>query len=243
MDVEERRPLRRADPLVQVAGVEGDVERAEVERQHAGGVGAVDERVDAVRAQLSNDPLDREDERGLAGDVIDEQEARAVGDFREHALDDGVGRVDREGDVDGDDLRAVERADEVEGVARGVVFVRGDEELVVLVEVERAEDGVDAGGGVGDEGEVVGRSAEEVGQHGAGGVEARLDLVREKTHRLALHLLAQRGLHRQDRARRRAEGTVIEERDGRVEEPVLFHTMRAIPSCRTSGSVRSDTTK
>src|SRR5437762_3225459 len=34
MDVEKRGALRRANPLVQVAGVEGNVERAEVERQH-----------------------------------------------------------------------------------------------------------------------------------------------------------------------------------------------------------------
>src|SRR5690349_23045745 len=41
--------------------------------------------------------------------------------------------------IDDDHFRAGELADEVQRIARRVVLVRGDEQLVVLVEVERAE--------------------------------------------------------------------------------------------------------
>ena len=98
--------LRRADPLVQVAGVVRRADRADVEREHARRVRAVDQRVDAARGQLLHDPLDGEDQRRLAGDVVDEQQPRAVGDFLQHALDDDVRRANREGDVGDDHLRA-----------------------------------------------------------------------------------------------------------------------------------------
>ena len=48
-DVEERRALRRADPLVEVARVVRRAERVEVERHHPRRVRAVDERVDPAR--------------------------------------------------------------------------------------------------------------------------------------------------------------------------------------------------
>ena len=164
-DVEERGAFRRADPLVQIAGVVGGAERVEIEREHAGRVRAVDERVDAaLRSAPSISRAIGKINAGLAGDVIDEQQPRAIGDALQHALDDFVRRRDRERHVDRDDLRAGESGDVVERVARRVVFVRRDEQLVVLVEIERAEHGVDAGGGIRHEGDRAGIGADEFRQ-------------------------------------------------------------------------------
>ena len=61
--VEERGAFRRADPLVAVARVVRGAQRVEIERQHAGRVRAVDQRVDAARGSAATMPRDREDER------------------------------------------------------------------------------------------------------------------------------------------------------------------------------------
>ena len=74
--VEERRALRRADPLVEVAGVPGGAEPIEVEGQHARRVRAVDERLDPALGERGDDPLDRKHERRRARDVADQCEPR-----------------------------------------------------------------------------------------------------------------------------------------------------------------------
>ena len=208
---------------MKVAGVVSGADGAEIERDLSRGVCTVDERVDAARAHLRNDALDRQNERGLAGDVIDQQQARALGDFPQHALDYVVRRGDGERHVDDHDLRAGEAAGVVEHVARGVVFVRGDEQLVVLVEVERAQHGIDAGGCVGDEGDVLRLRADERRDLGARGVEQRLELAHHEPHRLALQPCAVLVLLGQHCDGRGAEGAVIEVGDGGVKKPVLLH--------------------
>ena len=51
-DVKKARPLRRAKPLVAVPGVIGGPDPTHVQRQHARGMGAVDQRIDAAAAKL-----------------------------------------------------------------------------------------------------------------------------------------------------------------------------------------------
>ena len=106
-DVEERRTLRRAQPLVGVRRVVGRAEAGEVERDHAQGVRPVDQRVDPARLELADEPLDREDEAGRARDVVEEREASARRHGGENRLDDLVVAPDRERDGRDDDPRAV----------------------------------------------------------------------------------------------------------------------------------------
>jgi hypothetical protein len=222
--VQERGALRRADPLVQVACVIRRADRAHVEREQAGGVRSVDERVDSASGQLIDDRRDGEDQRRLAGDVIDEEQARAIGDLLQHALHDHVRGGDGERHVHFDDLRAIDSRDVVERVARGVVLLRRHQQLVVLVEVERAQYGIHACRGVGDESHAGGIGADELRQLLAGGIQQRLQLANEETHRLPLHLRAILVLLFQHDARRRAERAVVEESDRGVQRPVLLHT-------------------
>ena len=159
----------------------------------------------------------------LARHVVDEQEASAVGDAGHNAFDDLVRRSDRKGDVDGNDLRAYQASNVFKGIAGGVVFVRRHDQLVVLVEIERAENGIHARGGIRHERDRRRIGSDESTQHSARLIEQRLELPHHESHRFALHLRAQRVLSRQHYLRRRAEGAVIEVRDGGVEEPVLAH--------------------
>src|SRR5439155_11433 len=104
-------------------------------------------------------------------------------------------------------------------------------------------DRVHAGGRVGNECESGGFGANERGESFARVVEQRFELTIEKSHRFALELRTQFVLLLQHDARRRAVRAVIQEDDAGIEEPVLFHTMRATPSARRSGRVNSETTK
>src|SRR5437867_1388284 len=114
---------------------------------------AVDQRIDAARRYLRYQARHRIDQCGRTGDVVDQEEARAAGHAFQYTGHDLIRRSDGEGDVGTDDLCPRQSGDVIEHVARGVVLMRGDEQLVVLVEIDRAEDGVHAGGGVGDEGQ------------------------------------------------------------------------------------------
>ncbi len=208
---------------MQVAGVVRGAEGAEIEREHPGGMGAVDERVDAAHLHLGHQALYRHDQSGLTGDVVDEQQPRALGHPLEHARDDVVRRGDGVGDIYAHHLGAVEASHVVEGVAAGVVLVRGDEQFLVLVEIERAEDGIHSGGGIRHERQSTLVGAEELRKGAPGLIEQRLELPDHEAHRLALELRAQVILFGQNRDRRGAEGTVIEKGDARLEEPVLAH--------------------
>ena len=140
--------LRRADPLVEVAGVPGRAEPVEVERQHPRRVGAVDERLDPALGERGDDPLDREDQRRRARDVADQGEPGPVGDRAEDRVDDVVLRRDRERDPGDDDAGAVALGDVAQDVDRRVVLVVVGQELVAGLEPERADDGVDGAGRV-----------------------------------------------------------------------------------------------
>ena len=105
--------------------------------------------------------------------------------------------------------------DVVERVAAGVVLVRRHQQLVELVEVERAQDGVHARRRIRHEREPLGIGADELRQRRARVVEQRLELAHEEAHRLALHLRAILVLLLEHDARRRAERAVVEEGDVR----------------------------
>lgn len=78
-DVKESGAFGGADPLVEVARAVGGGEFAEVEGKEAGGVGGVEEGVDAAGGEFADDPGCGEDQAGGAGDVGEEDQTRVGG--------------------------------------------------------------------------------------------------------------------------------------------------------------------
>ena len=149
---EERRTLRRAEPLVAVAGVDVRPERLEVERQLTGCVRAVDDRERAGRPRGGADLRHRQHERRRRGDVADRDRLRPRADRLRELLRLGVDEP---------------RAYELPRPRHRPVLVPRRQHLVARLEAERADDRVQAGGGVRDEDEIVGPGADEAGQRGA----------------------------------------------------------------------------
>ena len=141
----------------------------------------------------------------------------------EHARDDFVRRRDRKRHVGGDHFRPHEPRRELGDVPRRVVLVRADQDLVVLIEIERAQDRVHAGRGIRYECDAFRVGADERGELRAGVVEQRLELAHHEAHRLALELRAVFVLFRQHRDRGRTERAVVEIRDRWIEQPMVFH--------------------
>src|SRR5437773_5810630 len=218
---EEGGALRRAEPLVAVPAVVRGAERAEVQRDHAGSVGPVDHDLHAAPGEVGDQPPDRQHERGRTRDVVQQGQARPRRDPRHHGVHDLGRRRDGERDPRDDDAGARPAGDEVEGVPAGVVGVVGREQLVAGPEGERAQHGVDTARGVDDEGEVIGVGADEGRQRPARGVEAIVQLAREKAHGLGFHLGPERRLMAEDLGRARAERAVVQEDHPALERPEL----------------------
>ncbi len=219
-NVEKRRAFRSAHPLVAVACVISGAELVEPEREHPGGVRAVDQSIDTSLRERANQRRHRENDAGRARDVVDEKK---TGPFRhrgQHRVDGFARRGQRKRHGSHDHLRARPLRDEVQRVAAGVVLVVGREELVTRTERERAEDGVHTGGRIGDERDVIGARADEPSERFSRLVDARLEPAVEELHGLALHLRPKLLLPFLDPDRTSAEGSVVEEDDVRVEAPV-----------------------
>src|SRR5438034_5646743 len=136
----------------------------------------------------------------------------------------------------------------IERVAAGVVLVRGHQQLVAGMKLQRTEHGVHAAGRVRYEGQVGRRGSDEGGQLGARGVEQRLELADEKANWLPFHPSSQFALPGQDHAWRCAERAVVEKDDLRVEQPMLFHagiipTILRTPSANIPSGVNNDRTR
>ena len=101
----------------------------------------------------------------------------------------------------------------------------GRQHLVTGLEPQRADDGVQTGGGVGDEDEIVGARAEEEGQRGARPGRQLVEAAGEEVDRIALELPLQLLIAGEDRRRTGAETAVVQERDPRVEQEIQVATV------------------
>jgi hypothetical protein len=93
--------------------------------------------------------------------MVDEQERGPGSGGVPDGVHHGVFAPEGERHSNEDDAGARALRDEIEHIAAGVVLVVGDEEFVAGLEWERAQDGVHAGRGVGDERETVGVGRDE----------------------------------------------------------------------------------
>ena len=135
-----------------VARVEVDVERAEVERDVARNVRAVDNRFDPPFAGAATKLLDRKPERSLRGDLTEEEDARPVVDAAPDLLRSVVQRH-RHGRPHVP--RGGVGADVLPGEIQRAVLERGREHLVVSLERDRPRGEVHPGRRVRHEHEVV----------------------------------------------------------------------------------------
>ena len=207
---EESRALRRAEPLVAVAGVDVRAERLEIERELARCVGAVDDRECPRRPRRGADLRHRQHERRRRGDVADGDRPRPRPDRVHELVRLGVDEP---------------RAHELPGPRDGAVLVPGRQHLVAGLEPERADDGVQSGGSVRDEDEIVGSRAEEGGQRGARPGRQLVESAGEELDRVALELALQLLVAREDGRRAGAVAAVVEERDPRVEQEIQAATV------------------
>jgi hypothetical protein len=92
---------------------------------------------------------------------------------------------------------------------------------VSALQTEAAENGVDAGGCVDDECEVVRPGAKEIPQNGARLIELPEIVVVEEHQRFALDPTSNAGLLVEHGLRSRTKRPVIEENDLRVEQPTI----------------------
>ncbi len=90
-----------------VAGVPIGSDRRHVERDLAGGVGAVDQDGDPGRLRAGHDSRHREDRgRRPEGDVVDDQKPRAGGEGGGDGLDDLIIMLEHRGQFGDDELGA-----------------------------------------------------------------------------------------------------------------------------------------
>ena len=202
---------------MQVAGVDVGVEGGQVQVDLAGGVRAVDDGEDAVRPRPCAEFGHGQDLRSGRGDVAQVDDARGRRDALPQLVDDGGGVGDGQGERPAYVARAAPGARRFPGVGARAIFMVGRQHLVAGLEVERARHDIDGKGGVVDEDEIFGAGVEVGSQVLPRGAQGRRGLAAEEAHGLALQPSLPLLVDREDRERRRAEGTVVEEGDVGVE--------------------------
>ena len=218
--VQERGSLRRAEPLVAVAREVRGADPAQIQRHHPRRVRSVDEGVDAPFLKTPDDLLDRKNDPGRAGHMIEQGQPGPGRDGTEHRIDDLRGPGDGPRHRRHHDFRAAPFLP-AQRVPAGVVGVVGGEQLVARLELERADHGVHAAGRVRNEREIVRICPDEPRQISPGFVEQALEITCQELQRLPLHARAQLRLRLEHRLRAGSERAVVEEVDARVERPVL----------------------
>ena len=140
---------------------------------------------------------------------------------------DGQLVVEGKGDPRQNHLCPILRRDVAEGVGAGVVGVVGRKHLVAAIEVQRAQDGVDGRGRIGDQGQVVRIDPDEGGELGSRPVEKVLQVSRQEARRMRLELGSSALVNVEDGAHTRPEGAVVEVRDRRIQRPFRSRRCRS----------------
>jgi hypothetical protein len=168
-------------------------------------MGAIDQHVHPARGQFPGELRHGKHQRGGARHVVEHRQAGARSHRLEHRLDNFIrpaqGKRDSHRDHPGAHLpRGLQ-----EHVVTGIVIVAGGKQLIAAAQLERAQHGVDAGRGVGDEDQVSRSCSDEAGHLRPSRFQPLLVVPPEELHRRSFHFLPQPSLQCQDRLRTGAE--------------------------------------
>ena len=153
--------------------------------------------------------------------MVDQEQLCAGSETTGDGVDDLILRSNRKRYLSDHYLRSPEMGYEFKDIAGGVVLMAGRNELITWRELQRTENGVDAGGDVTDKRQAVRSCANESPERTAGLVEMRFQVAGEKPHRIPFEIVAKFLLSFLDRNRTGTERSVIEEMNVRTEGPVL----------------------
>ena len=210
--------LRRAQPLVQVARVEIDAQRFQVQRELTRRMRAVDEGQDARRAGAPAKRHDRQDDSRGRGEVAEIDHPRARGHLVPNRFDD-LGRIgERIRKRRGPIREATLAGQKAPGPVAGAVLVIGGQHLIAGPKIKAARDDVDPGRGVDDIHQIVGIAAKISGQRLASRMHQFLIAPAEEEHRLALELALPVLVALKHGDGRGAKRAMIEKGDGRVDQ-------------------------
>ena len=184
MGVEEARPQRSGEPLVQTGAIKVAPQPVDRDRDGGGGVRPVDADRDSPLLEPATDRGDGQDDRRGRGDVADHQQPGPRGDRRQQCVDH-LGRIFEPGREAGDlqfgpNLSAPFAPDPQH---RPVLVIIGQHHITRL-QGEPLGDAVHGEGGVVDKREVASRRPDESPQLVAGPVELLLHFPQEKIHRV-----------------------------------------------------------
>ncbi len=220
--IQKAAALRRAQPLVAVADVPSHAlirQRIQRQRQHARRVSAVHQHRHAARAAQAHDLLDGRHRRQRREDMVDDRQARTAGKRFSVRRHHRLRPRQRPGHARLHQSQSVAIGDEARRVLHARIGVVGDDDALPRAPAQRAQHRVGAGRGVLHKSQSLRHGADEAGQPHPRRQQRRRQLIHHEAHRLALHRLAPARLRREHMQGRRAEGTVVEETDARVERP------------------------
>jgi hypothetical protein len=172
-----------------------------------------------VFREISNESLDGQHESGLAGDVVQQGQAGPRCHPAQHRVHDILLRLQWKGDIRHNDARSRALGDEIQRVAAGVVFVVGDQQFITAFESQRAQHGVDTGGGIWHEDQALRVRAEEFCQLTASFVEQRFQVADEELDRLAFETVANLSLILEHNPRAGSERAMVQVNHLWVEGP------------------------
>src|SRR5439155_28274 len=150
-------------------------------------------------------------------DMADESEPRPGRGGTEDRIDDSVLRLERERDPGDHHAGPVALGDVAEDIDRGVVFVVVRQELIAGIEMERADDGIDRTGRIGDEREIVRVGPDERSELATRLAKEAVEIPREELDRLPFHPVPVVPLRLENGARAGSERAVIQEGDRGIE--------------------------
>ncbi len=225
-DVEERRALRRAEPLVAVAGVNVGVDRAEVNRNLTRRVRTVDDGKDPCLPRTPAQLGDGKCQRRRRGDMAEEEHLGSRRHPAPDRLDNLVQGGYRKGHRSADVTRPRPGTHVRPGHVERPVLVVGRQDLVVRLEGEGTGHDVQPRSGIGDEDEVVGASVEVGGEFSPCGVQERAAASPEELDRLPLQLQLPPLVRFEHRPRAGPEGAVVEKDHVRVEQKLVTEGAR-----------------
>ena len=174
-----------------IAGVVRRAEPPQVDRNHAGGVGAVNQGFYPLRTQPLDQFRDGKDHGRRAADMIQDGNPRPGTHARDHSIDNLIRRFHGRGNVGNDYRRESPLGNESRHIVAGVVAVRRHQDFLARAESQRSQDAICARGGIGDKDQVLRIGADQFREALPRAVEQSRHLPHKELHGLSGQLAAQ----------------------------------------------------